>query len=107
MNKTIDKCKSICFKEIEKLGAKREEAEGNYRDTGYGRYYNKMIECDETIEELENFINGHVEEANRYKRLYHELNDRLFFVRKMVNNLTDDDFTSPRVNEILKEVARL
>lgn len=108
--KVIEKCKELCAKELEKLNVQYDEALMNYQDTGYDRYYNKMGKVEKEIEELEAFINGDAiakGEAARYKRMYKELTDNLFYVNKMLDNLTDDDFTSPRVNQIIDQLQKM
>ncbi len=61
MNKTIEKIErykeSTINKQIEKLKNSYEEARSCYNDTGYDRYYNKMMKCESEIEELEAYRN--------------------------------------------------
>lgn len=56
MNKWIENMK---LKIVSKMEANRkayEEADGSYRDTGYNKYYNKMIRLDKEYEELKAFL---------------------------------------------------
>lgn len=53
--KTIERVNSILDKAIDSLKAEYREAEGNYRDTGWGRYYTKMERLEKEIEELEKY----------------------------------------------------
>lgn len=108
--KVIDKCKELCQKELDKLNNAYDEALMNYQDTGYDRYYNKMGKVEEQIEELTKFIDGDAiakSEASRYKRMYKEIKDNLYFINAMLDNLTDDDFTSPRVNQIIDQLQKM
>lgn len=108
--KAIERCRELCAKEEAKLKEKYHEAQMNYQDTGISRYYNQMCKYEDALEELEKFINGAdiaKADAKRYKRMYEELSDSLYYIRTMMNNLTDEDFTSPRVAEILNQLARL
>lgn len=108
--KVIDKCKELCAKELEKLNNQYDEALMNYQDTGYDRYYNKMGRVEQQIEELTKFIEGDAiakSEANRYKRMYQEIKDILFYINSMIDNLTDDDFTSPGVNQIIDQLQKM
>ena len=108
--KVIEKCNDICQKELNKLNEAYDEALMNYQDTGYDRYYNKMGKIENQIEELEKFINGDSiakDEARRYKKMYGEIKDALFYVNKMIDNLTDEDFTSPRVNSIIDYLQKM
>lgn len=60
MNKTIEKVefykKNMIEKAIEKAKSEYAEADGNYRDTGYDRYFSKMQKKEKEIEELENYL---------------------------------------------------
>lgn len=56
--KTLAKADGIIGRGLEKLQAKYREAEGNYRDTGYARYYSAMEKLEAEIEKLENYRNG-------------------------------------------------
>lgn len=108
--KVIEKCKAMCEKEIARLKEEYDEAQGNYGDTGYDRYYKKMCKTEDAIEELEKFLYGDAmakDKARRYENMYNELKEGLYFVNKMIDNLTDDDFTSPRVNEIINHLQRM
>lgn len=60
MNKTIEKIENYKERELNKalLKAKQEydEAEDFYRDTGYDRYYKKMMKYEKEISELEGYL---------------------------------------------------
>ena len=53
--KTIARVNSILDKAIDSLQSEHKEAEGNYRDTGWDRYYTKMERLEKEIEELEKY----------------------------------------------------
>ena len=53
--KTIARVNSILDKAIDSLQSEHKEAEGNYRDTGWDRYYTKMESLEKEIEELEKY----------------------------------------------------
>ena len=54
--KAIERAKAILQKAMDDIEKEKKEAYGNYNDTGYQRYYNKMNACDEDIEKLEGII---------------------------------------------------
>lgn len=56
--KTIARVNYTINKSLEKLHTLYREAEGNYRDTGYLRYYNRMDQLEEQIDQLEYFRDG-------------------------------------------------
>lgn len=56
--KTLARADSIIGQGLEKLRAKHREAEGNYRDTGYTRYYTAMEKLEAQIDQLEGYRNG-------------------------------------------------
>lgn len=53
--KTIARVNGILDKAIESLQNEYHEAEGNYRDMGWDRYYTKMERLEKEIEELEKY----------------------------------------------------
>ena len=53
--KTIARVNAILDKAIDSLRSEYKEAEGNYRDTGWDRYYAKMERIEKEIEELEKY----------------------------------------------------
>ena len=53
--KTIERVNGILDKAIDSLKAEYREAEGNYRDLGWDRYYTKMGKIEAEIEELEKY----------------------------------------------------
>ena len=53
--KTIERVNNILDKAIDSLKAEYRKAEGNYRDTGWDRYYTKMERLEKEIEELEKY----------------------------------------------------
>ena len=56
MHKEIEKAISRITQAIEKNRKAYIEADGNYRDTGYDRYWNKMQKLDAEYEELKAFL---------------------------------------------------
>ena len=56
MNKTIEKIENYKAEQLEKALAKAQkeydEANRSFYDTGYDRYYNKMLRVEKEIEEL-------------------------------------------------------
>lgn len=58
MHKEIEKAVSKITQAIEKNRKAYTEADANYRDTGYDRYWNKMQKLDAEYEELKTFIHG-------------------------------------------------
>lgn len=53
--KTIARINGILDKAIESLQNEYHEAEGNYRDTGWDRYYTKMERIEKEIDELKKY----------------------------------------------------
>lgn len=65
--KAIERAMAVLQKAVEQITAERDEAYGNYSDTGYQRYYTKMEACNEDINRLKAFIHSqrHIREADR------------------------------------------
>ena len=84
----IKRANGILQKAIDSIIEMRREAEGNYHDTGYGRYYNKMEECDTDIGRLEGYINSarYLRDAERevakYRRIISRYKDRMDEIAK-------------------------
>lgn len=89
MNKTIEKVelykKNMIEKAIEKAKSEYAEADGSYRDTGYNRYYSKMQNKAEEIEELENYLNrdNSIQDAIREKK---KVREELEEIKKKLKN---------------------
>jgi hypothetical protein len=86
-DRAIDRANAIMKKAIDSIQADFAEAEANYRDTGYGRYFKKMQSCEDDIDRLERYIYSAVDlakaerEADRYRRMiakYREKLDKLY-----------------------------
>lgn len=101
-NKTIKKCHDIIDRRLSLLREIYHEAKRSYQDTGYDRYYKAMEKIDEEIDELEIFkecgqpVIQHLEQENQ------RLREKMSRLREMYSEITEDDFTSPRVDSLLK-----
>lgn len=79
----IKRANAILQKAIDSILEMRREAEGNYHDTGYGRYYNKMQACDDDVARLEGVMHSVRElaeaerEIARYRRMFALYQDKL------------------------------
>lgn len=58
MHKEIERAKIRIKKAMEKNRSDFKEAKGNYADTGYDRYWNKMEKLDAEYEELNVFLHA-------------------------------------------------
>lgn len=58
MNKEIERAVLKITQAMEKNRKQYVEADANYRDTGYDRYWNKMQKLDIEYEELKTFLHG-------------------------------------------------
>ena len=108
--KTIERCKEICHKQISKFEEEYLEAEGNYRDLGYDRYYNKMERLKDEINKLECFadsVSVWRDAAMTYKHQIDKNELTMMQIKSLIKQLTDDDFTSPRIAELIEKFRRL
>jgi hypothetical protein len=86
-DRAIDRANAIMKKAIDSIQADFAEAEANYRDTGYGRYFKKMQSCEDDIDRLERYICSAVElakaerEADRYRRMIAKYREKLEALR--------------------------
>lgn len=106
----IQKCKDLCYKQKEKFVNEFLESEGNYRDTGYDRYYNKMEKLKDEINKLECFVDSTSiwrDQAMSYKRQLEKDEMTMMQIKSLINQLTDEDFTSPRISELIEKFRRL
>lgn len=77
-DKAIARAQTILQKKQGDLIAKLREAEGNYNDTGYERYYNQKERIEAQIDQLDTYIKAQRylkeadKEAKRYKDLIRE-----------------------------------
>lgn len=55
MSKWKERIDKILTAERERIEKKLKEAEGNYRDTGYSRYFKQMEKCEIELAEIEDF----------------------------------------------------
>lgn len=82
-DKAIERASAVIQKAIDGIRTEYREAEGNYNDTGYQRYYNKMQACEDDIARLEGFIHSARElalaerEVARYRKMFAMYQDRL------------------------------
>ena len=53
--KTIERCNRIIDKAAEDLKQEYQEALGNYNETGFNRYYNKMQKLEEDLDKLDDY----------------------------------------------------
>ena len=53
MAKLNDRIDALRAKERARLSTKLDEARGNYRDTGYNRYWNQIERCEAQIAEID------------------------------------------------------
>ena len=62
MSKYVEKVERYKHKILDaalvKLKEDYSDAEDFYRDTGHGRYFNKMSKCEKEINEIEEYLNG-------------------------------------------------
>lgn len=83
MSKWKDRVERLLDAEHSRLELKYLEAQGNYRDTGYARYYNQMEKLEGELEEVDNFRNGALNtarvesEARRYRKAIFEYRDMM------------------------------
>lgn len=60
MNRVIEKCEAYKQKTVaaamKKAQTQYDEACGSFNDTGYDRYYNKMMKLEKEISELEEYL---------------------------------------------------
>ncbi len=103
MNKTIEKIEqyksNMITKAIDKLKDTYEETKGNYNDTGYDRYYNKMKRCEEEIEELEAYrdkdnavseaFNEKVQVRAELDKIKKDISSKLFYILADMPESTD------------------
>lgn len=69
-----------------------------------------MYKDQEELEEIEGWLfrdDIAKEEATRYKRMYNDLVDSLYVIKSLTRNITDDDITSLRVQELIKHLKNL
>ena len=62
--RAIERANEILKRAIEGIEKERDEAYGNYSDTGYQRYYTKMEKCDEDIAMLNSRLHCQMELRN-------------------------------------------
>lgn len=91
---------------ISKLKAEYHEAEYNYRDSGYDRYWNKMTGLERQLEGLESLLErlrGRTEKVCKDEAQ----DEKIKKLKEMSDSLTDDDFTSPKMVEIIGQIRKL
>lgn len=84
MNKWIENMKLKIISKMEVNRKAYEEADEFYKDTGYDRYYKKMVKLDEEYKELEEFLNN--KEADIYKAKYMVENEKLLNTIKNIKS---------------------
>lgn len=83
MSNWKDRVNKILDTETEKINAKLNEATGNYRDTGYQRYYNQIERCENELDEIETYRHARREiaqaeyEAQKLRKAITAFRDRL------------------------------
>lgn len=96
---------------LEMLRNEYDEARRDYADSGYDRYWNRMNRLSTEIEKLEGLLyhlHGTMSpEELRSKKEEKELRGGLAELKRLRMELTDDDFTTPKVNAILKKIDRM
>lgn len=65
--KAIAKADKAINEAIEKLEAEKKEAQDDFWDTGYDRYYNKMHRCEEQLEHLREYVDSR-SDVKRYRK---------------------------------------
>ena len=85
MNKWLENIKLKIISKMETNRKQYEEADASYKETGYDRYYNKMVKLDEEYEELKKFLNVNKED-DTYKAKYIRENKELLNVIKNVKS---------------------
>lgn len=81
--KTIARVNDILDKAMESLRNEYKEAEGNYRDTGWDRYYNKMERIEAEIEELKKYRHVDASLRRAEKALDKQRKVKEIFFRKL------------------------
>lgn len=107
MNKTIEKIEAYKAKEIEKAIYKAkqgyEEAKDFHQDSGYERYYKKMVKCEKELHELEDYLR---KDETVVKDLsteqYREYNEMKHDMKNLINKFfyMFADFNLPETAEI-------
>lgn len=114
MHKEIEKAILRITQAIEKNRKAYVEADGNYRDTGYDRYWNKMQKLDAEYEELKAFL--HPEEKIEVQPDTILKLDELQHSVKNIKSKWDyicQDFNLPAtpdvigINDIFRDIKRL
>lgn len=103
MNKTIEKAENkkreIINRRLDKLRIDYDEADDNYRVTGYDRYFNKMERCRKEILELEDWLERDNiiatyehkcrEVDNEIKEIRKNLSNKLFYLLHVVPDCSE------------------
>ena len=85
MNKWLENIKLKIISKMETNRKQYEEADASYKETGYDRYYNKMVKLNKEYEELKEFLNEDKED-DIYKAKYIAENKELLNVIKNVKS---------------------
>lgn len=85
MNKWLENIKLKIISKMETNRKQYEEADASYKETGYDRYYNKMVKLDKEYEELKEFLNEDKED-DTFKVKYIRENKELLKVIKDVKS---------------------
>ncbi|MDE6053391.1 MAG: hypothetical protein K2G55_06470 [Lachnospiraceae bacterium] len=91
MNKYIEKVEQYKQKTLnnalEKLRAEYREAQRDYADSGYDRYFNKMNRCEKQIDEIEEYLRPkrkmspeEFEELNGLRRTVKTAKNKVFYL---------------------------
>lgn len=102
MAKWKERVDKILDAERTKLKEKYHEAEGNYRDTGYDRYYNMMTRAEDELEALETYRNSKliIAQADSKNRRYRKVVDE--YLRSLMAYATDHTGVDRPVEETVR-----
>lgn len=111
MQKVIENAILKITKAIEKNRKDYCEAKGNYKDTGYDRYYNKMQKLDKEYEELKVFLGvDKIEKSNMLEsentRLYAENKELKRFIseaKSLIDYINADYWSDPQVGRLYEK----
>ena len=108
--KAIAKAEKIIQDAIDKIEAMRDDAQRNFWDTGYNRYYNKMHDCEEALDELTKYLDCR-KDVKRYRQRINTLESVIRLYERKLDELRDElkgDVPDVELNYIIERCkARL
>ena len=84
--KAIAKADKAINEAIEKLEAEKKEAQADFWDTGYDRYYNKMHRCEDQLEHLREYVDSR-SDVKRYRKRIANLESGISVYMKKLDEL--------------------